>query len=241
MFQDLMAAAEYIEPVSHKLKELVYFDYAGDAPPDETYRALLDTGLVAYAIMHLARDDAFGLDILDILLFLDDTLKSGFPQLLDLLQSFVGWIEQHYRYYFTIYETGSVRTFPNSLSKGVKKTTLVEAERKARNCINAWATGALAVGWVSGRFLPPTAFDVKICQEVADCFGVKHWSAEAVFATIGASVTGCIVAVEAVSFIPVVGWAIKSAVAGVITKAVGEAIIKYFKAQSPYNFEMTMA
>ena len=114
-------------------------------------------------------------------------------------------------------------------------TTLAEAERMARNRVNVWTTGAVAVGWIPGSMFALAAGDVKLCQEVAECFGVKHWSAESVSAAIGASVTGKIVAGEALSFIPVLGWAVKSAVAGGITKAVGEAIIKYFKSQSPYS------
>ena len=114
-------------------------------------------------------------------------------------------------------------------------TSLAEAEKKARKRVNAWTAGAVAVGWVPGSMFALAAGDVEICREVAACFGVEHWTAESVSAAIGASVTGKIVAGEALSFIPVVGWAIKSAVAGGITKAVGEAIIKYFRSQSPYS------
>lgn len=113
--------------------------------------------------------------------------------------------------------------------------TLYEAERKARNRVNAWATGAVAVGWVPGSMFLLACGDMAICQEVAECFGVKHYEPEALCAAIGASVTGKIVAGEALSFLPGFGWAIKSAVAGGITKAVGEAIIQYFKSQSPYR------
>jgi uncharacterized protein (DUF697 family) len=78
------------------------------------------------------------------------------------------------------------------------------------------------------------AGDIELCREVAECFGVDHWSAESVTAAIGASVTGKVIAGEALSFIPVFGWAIKAGVAGGITKSVGEAIIAYFKSRSPY-------
>jgi uncharacterized protein (DUF697 family) len=79
------------------------------------------------------------------------------------------------------------------------------------------------------------AGDVELCREVAGCFGVEHWSAESVSAAVGASVTGKIVAGESLSLIPVFGWAIKSVVAGTITKAVGDAILAYFKSHSPYT------
>jgi len=113
-------------------------------------------------------------------------------------------------------------------------SSLSEAEKKARNRVNAWTAGAVALGWVPGSMFALAAADVEICREVAKCFGVEHWSAESVSAAIGASVTGKIVAGEALSFIPVLGWAIKAGVAGGITKAVGEAIIAYFRSQSPY-------
>jgi uncharacterized protein (DUF697 family) len=113
--------------------------------------------------------------------------------------------------------------------------SLEEAEKKARNRVNVWATGATVIGWVPGSMFALAAGDVKLCQEVAECFGVTHWSAESVSAAIGASVTGKIIAGESLSLIPGFGWAVKSVVAGAVTKGVGEAIIKYFKSQSPYN------
>lgn len=114
-------------------------------------------------------------------------------------------------------------------------TTLAEAERKARNRVHAWTTGAAMIGWVPGSMFALAGADIELCREVAECFGVKHWSAESVSAAIGASITGKIVAGEALSLIPGFGWAIKSVVAGGITKAVGEAIIAYFKSRSPYT------
>ncbi len=117
----------------------------------------------------------------------------------------------------------------------ITMTTLGEAEAMARRRVNAWTAGAVAIGWVPGSMFALAAADVEICREVADCFGVKHWSAEAVSTAVGASVVGKVVAGEALSFVPVLGWAIKSAVAGGITKAVGEAIIEYFRSRSPYQ------
>ena len=96
MFQDLMAAVEYIEPVSRKLKELVYFDYAGDVPPDETYRALLDQGIVAAAVTLLAQGDGPGLDKLVKQFSGNHELLVVCPRLVDLLTFFVGWITNKY-------------------------------------------------------------------------------------------------------------------------------------------------
>jgi uncharacterized protein (DUF697 family) len=114
-------------------------------------------------------------------------------------------------------------------------TTLAEAERQARQRVNAWTGVATGVGWVPGSMFALAAADVKICHEVAKCFGVEHWSAESVSAAIGASITGKVVAGETLSLIPGFGWAVKSVVAGAVTKAAGEAIIQYFKSRSPYR------
>jgi uncharacterized protein (DUF697 family) len=113
--------------------------------------------------------------------------------------------------------------------------SLAEAELRARRRVHAWTVGAVAVGWIPGSMLALAAGDVELCREVAACFGVEHWSAESVSTAIGASLAGKVVAGEALSLIPVFGWAVKAAVAGGITKAVGEAIIAYFKARSPYT------
>ena len=96
MFHDLMAAAEYIEPVSRKLKELVYFDYAGDVPPDETYRALLDQGIVAAAVTLLAQGYDPGLDKLVMQFSNNHELLAVCPRLPELLSAFVGWMRNKY-------------------------------------------------------------------------------------------------------------------------------------------------
>jgi uncharacterized protein (DUF697 family) len=79
------------------------------------------------------------------------------------------------------------------------------------------------------------AADVKIVNDVAKAFGVTNFSIEEVTAAIGASVTGKVVAGELLSFFPGLGWIAKSAVAGSVTKAVGEIIVRYFKERSPYR------
>jgi uncharacterized protein (DUF697 family) len=114
-------------------------------------------------------------------------------------------------------------------------TSLAQAEKDARNRVNNWAAVATGVGWIPGSMFVLAGADVKLCHEVAQCFGVKHWSAESISAAIGASVAGKVVAGEALSLVPGIGWAIKSAVAGSVTKAVGETIIVYFKSRSPYT------
>jgi len=96
LFRDLVAAAQYIQPVSRQLKEWVYFDYAGDTSPDETYRALLDHGIVAESVTFLAQGNAAGLDKL-VMQFSDiQALHDVCPRLPHLLTAWVGWLRKEY-------------------------------------------------------------------------------------------------------------------------------------------------
>ncbi len=52
--------------------------------------------------------------------------------------------------------------------------------------------------------------------------------AGAVFATVAAPLIGSKIAHSVLDFVPVLGWAAKSAVAAGVTKTVGEALIHYF-------------
>jgi uncharacterized protein (DUF697 family) len=79
------------------------------------------------------------------------------------------------------------------------------------------------------------AADVKIVKDIAKAFGVDAYSIEEIGAAVGATATGKIAAGELLSFIPVFGWAVKSAVAASVTKAMGETMISYFKKKSPYG------
>ena len=70
--------------------------------------------------------------------------------------------------------------------------------------------------------------DAKVVHDVAHAFDVKSYTVEGVAAAVSASVTGKIVAGELLSLFPGIGWALKSVVAGAVTKALGEALISYF-------------
>lgn len=136
-----------------------------------------------------------------------------------------------------VVDLGEVEIWPAALPNDVTEGTSMEAsislagaELRARRRVHAWTIGAVAAAWVPGSMLALPAIDVGLCRDVAACFGVEHWSAESVSAEIGASLAGEVGTWAALSFIPVLRWA----VAGKITKAVGEAIIAYFKARSPY-------
>lgn len=106
--------------------------------------------------------------------------------------------------------------------------TKADAIREARRVVNAWTAGAAALGWVPGSMLVLSAMDAKVVHDVAHAFDVKSYTVEGVGAAIGASVTGKIVAGELLTLFPGVGWALKSVVAGAVTKGLGEALIAYF-------------
>lgn len=71
--------------------------------------------------------------------------------------------------------------------------------------------------------------------QIGSVYGVDldRAGAGAVFATIAAPLIGSKIAHTVLDFIPVIGWAAKSAVAAGVTKAVGEALIHYFTDCSP--------
>lgn len=111
---------------------------------------------------------------------------------------------------------------------------LNDAEKKARSIVNKWSAGATAVGWVPGSMLALGAADFAMIQQVAETFEVKKYSTEQVVAMVSASFGGKLL-VEGLSFIPGPGWLLKAAVAGGVTKSMGEATIKYFRERSPLD------
>jgi hypothetical protein len=96
LYCDLFGAAQYIQPVSRQLQEWVYYDYIGDTPPDETYRTLLDHGIIAETVTLLAQGNAAGLDKL-VMQFSDvHALREVCPRLPDMLTAWVGWLKKEY-------------------------------------------------------------------------------------------------------------------------------------------------
>jgi uncharacterized protein (DUF697 family) len=109
---------------------------------------------------------------------------------------------------------------------------LAQAEVRAREAVNRWMAGAAAVSWVPGSTLVIGAADFAMIRAVAKAFEVEEYDMEAVVGAVGASATGKLLA-ESLSFIPVAGWIAKAAIAGGITKAMGEAVIAYMRERSP--------
>ncbi len=105
-----------------------------------------------------------------------------------------------------------------------------EAKEQARSAINKWAAGFAAVAWIPGSHYAMTGGDVTMVIQVGSIYNVDLTKTQAasVFTTIAAPLIGSKIAHSVLDFIPVFGWAAKSAVAAGVTKVVGEALITYF-------------
>lgn len=112
--------------------------------------------------------------------------------------------------------------------------SLYNAEQRARDIVNGYVAGSASIGWVPGSCAALTPMQWSMVAEIAECFGVTSYSAQAVITVVGANIAGHAYADMLLSLIPGVGWAIKSGVAAGITKTAGEIIIEYFKERSPY-------
>lgn len=114
--------------------------------------------------------------------------------------------------------------------------TKSQAEAEAQMIVEKWVTRAVLTGWLPGSALFLTAADTVMIRQVADAFGVGVFDMDAVKAHLGglvaAAVGGGMVA-EVAGWIPFVGWAAKSVGMGVKANAIGEAVIEYFREQSP--------
>lgn len=114
-------------------------------------------------------------------------------------------------------------------------TTKRDAETQARSIINKWAVGFASLAWIPGSHYVMSAGDLAMVVQVGSVFNVDldRTNAAAVFATVAAPLIGSKIAHSVLDFIPILGWAAKSAVALSVTKVVGEALIKYFLDCSP--------
>ncbi len=106
-----------------------------------------------------------------------------------------------------------------------------QAREQARLAINKWALGFAAIAWIPGSHYAMTGGDVTMVIQVGSIYGVDmdRTNAGAVFTTIAAPLIGSKIAHSVLDFVPVLGWAAKSAVAAGVTKVVGETMIRYFE------------
>jgi len=114
--------------------------------------------------------------------------------------------------------------------------TLAEAETQARAIVNRWTATQAVTGWIPGSSLVFTGADLIMINQVADAFEVRSFDPKTVAANIGglvgSSIAGAVIR-EGVGVIPIFGWVVKSAMMGGKAKAIGEAVITYFRDISP--------
>lgn len=110
--------------------------------------------------------------------------------------------------------------------------SLRKARKKAKAAVNSWSAGAVGLSWVPGSTLALGAADLALVRKVAKLYEVDDWSKEAILSSMGKRYAGKKLAAEAAGLIPIAGWAVKASVAGSLTKAFGEAVIKYFESQT---------
>ncbi|WP_017719902.1 hypothetical protein [Kamptonema formosum] len=105
-----------------------------------------------------------------------------------------------------------------------------KAREQARSAINVWALSFASVAWIPGSHYVMTTGDLAMVVQIGSIFAVDldKSQAGAVFATVAAPLIGSKIAHSVLDFVPVLGWAAKSAVAAGVTKTVGEALIHYF-------------
>ena len=114
--------------------------------------------------------------------------------------------------------------------------TKSQARSQATDIVNQWAAGVLLTGWIPGMGLLSGAADQVMIRQVGDCYGVGVLDMDTLVAHIGGIVgssVGGAAAAELLSFVPVVGWAVKSATLAGKSKLIGEAVIDYFEELSP--------
>jgi uncharacterized protein (DUF697 family) len=113
--------------------------------------------------------------------------------------------------------------------------TKAEAERRARTIVDRWAKAALFTGWIPGAAIALGGADMLMIRQVGEAFGIPAFDEDALKAHLGGvlgSITGAVTA-EALNFIPVIGWAVKSVTLHVKADALGKAVIDYFRQRSP--------
>ena len=111
---------------------------------------------------------------------------------------------------------------------------LQKARQKAQNAVNWHSAAAAPLGAIPfGACAAIAPIQLKMCHEVAKCFGVTNYAAETIIGTVGASLGGHAIADGLLSFFPGPGTAIKVATAGSITLTLGTSLIEYFHELSP--------
>jgi uncharacterized protein (DUF697 family) len=108
-----------------------------------------------------------------------------------------------------------------------------EAEREAKEIVNGYALVAVSTGWIPHACLVLTPMQINMCHDIASCLFVEDYVVETVLGTVLASISGHLLADTVLTYIPILGWGVKTIVAGSVTTLLGEALINHFKECSP--------
>jgi uncharacterized protein (DUF697 family) len=113
-----------------------------------------------------------------------------------------------------------------------------EKKAKAKKWVNGYAIagGSVAAAAIipGGATAALFTLETTMVLHIGRIYRGAHFSKEDAVAVVGAAGfmgtvgLGSKVAIEGLTFFPVIGWAIKGGIAGSVIKALGEGIIKYF-------------
>jgi uncharacterized protein (DUF697 family) len=90
--------------------------------------------------------------------------------------------------------------------------------------------------FIPGADLPVlTLNQIRLVLRIADAYGfeIDRERLPEVLSVIGSGIGFRAVARQAIEFVPIVGWAVKGAVAYAGTRALGEAAVRYFERRAP--------
>lgn len=112
--------------------------------------------------------------------------------------------------------------------------TKKQAKAKANEIVDNWVAATALTGWIPGAGLLSGVGDQVMIRQVADCYGMGVFDMKSVTSHVGTLVGSAMggTASELLSFVPVVGWAIKAGGLAAKAKVIGELVIDYFEEHS---------
>jgi uncharacterized protein (DUF697 family) len=116
-------------------------------------------------------------------------------------------------------------------------TSKLEMRQKAENWVNGYTATAVATvlgtSWLPGASTAILCtLEATMCYQIGRIYKVNYTMGEATAAAgvVGvASFVGKLAAMEACTFIPFAGWAVKTTIAGSVVKAMGQLVIQHFE------------
>ncbi len=112
--------------------------------------------------------------------------------------------------------------------------TKSEAKERATKLVNSWSIGFAVTAWIPGASIAMTPVDISMIIKIGSIFGIKldGRTASEIFTSVVVPLLTSKATITALDFIPVIGWAAKSAISVSVTQTVGKALIEYFNNRS---------